>query len=177
MNMEIQTAFEQGIIPGIVVAIYLIVVKIIDSRKKDPLAEIAKLLQVVTKDIIDKDKEKARQMVLVAFNAIAKDFNSYVTSVVINNNINTKKSLIEDNIKHLVSGAYYNIYSQLSMYKVGDKYLNDYMKEEWKDKWIEDMEKVIFNTELTQNDKILTYTNRIEIRIKDYETYIINNAF
>lgn len=177
MNMEIQTAFEQGIIPGIVVAIYLIIVKIIDSRKKDPLAEIAKLLQVVTKDIIDKDKEKARQMVLVSFNAVAKDFNSYVTSAVINNNINTKRSLIEDNIKHLVSGAYYNIYSQLSMYKVGDRYLNEYMKDEWKDKWAEDMEKVIFNTELTQNDKILTYNNRIEIRIKDYETYIINNAF
>ena len=88
--MDLANAFEQGIIPGIVVAIYLIVVKIIDSKKKNPLNEIAKLLELVTKDIIDRDKEKAKQTVSIAFNSIIKDLSYYVTSTVINNNVSVK---------------------------------------------------------------------------------------
>lgn len=175
--MELTTAFEQGIIPGIVVAIYLIAIKIIDSKKKNPLNEIAKLLELVTKDIIDRDKEKAKQTVNISFNSIIKDLSYYVTSTVINNNVTLKKTIIEDNVKNLVSGCYYTVYSNLSMYKVGDKYLNDYMKEDWKDKLYQDMIDCIFNDQLTANDRIITFNNRIDIRVKGFESYIINNAF
>ena len=41
---------------GIVIAIVYIVEKIISSRKKDPLQDIANLLSIVTKDIIEKVK-------------------------------------------------------------------------------------------------------------------------
>ena len=51
-------AFAQGVVPGIVIAIVYVVEKIISSRKKDPLVDIAKLLNIVTKDIIEKDREK-----------------------------------------------------------------------------------------------------------------------
>ena len=175
--MELATAFEQGIVPGIVVAIYLIVVKIIDSKKKNPLNEIAKLLSLVTKDIIDRDKEKAKQTVSMAFNSVIKDLSHYVTSTVINNNVSIKKSIIEDNIKNIVSGSYYNVYFNLSMYKIGDKYLNEYMKDGWKDELSKDMCDCIFNEQLTPNDRIITFNNKIEIRIKGFKTYIINNAF
>lgn len=175
--MELSSAFEQGIVPGIVVAIYLIVVKIIDSKKKNPLNEIAKLLELVTKDIIDRDKEKAKQTINIAFNSIIKDLSYYVTSTVINNNIDIKKTIIEDNVKNLVSGSYYNVYSSLSMYKIGDKYLHEYMKEDWKDKMYKDMIDCIFNDQLTPNDRIITFNNRIDIRVKGFESYIINNAF
>ena len=54
----IQNAFEQGLIPGIVIVIYLIINKIIDNNKRNPLDDIAKLLNIVTRDIIEKDREK-----------------------------------------------------------------------------------------------------------------------
>ena len=41
----IQNAFEQGLIPGIVIVIYLIINKIIDNNKRNPLDDIAKLLE------------------------------------------------------------------------------------------------------------------------------------
>ena len=175
--MDLTNAFEQGVVPGIVVAIYLIVVKIIDSKKKNPLTEIAKLLSLVTKDIIDRDKEKARQSVIMSFNAISKDLSFFVTSTVINNNLNIKRNIIEDNIKQLVNSSYYNIYSQLSMYKIDDKYLNEYMEDDWKKDLYHDMEQCIFNENMTTNDKIITYNNRLDIRIKEFKAYIINNAF
>lgn len=175
--MDLTNAFQQGIIPGIVVAIYLIVVKIIDSKKKNPLNEIARLLELVTKDIIDRDKEKAKQTVSIAFNSIIKDLSYYVTSTIISNNVSVKKTIIEDNIKNLVSGAYYNVYSNLSMYKIGDKYLNEYMKDKWKEDLSKDMCDCIFNDQLTPNDRIITFNSRIEIRVKGFKAYIINNAF
>ena len=175
--MDLANAFEQGIIPGIVVAIYLIVVKIIDSKKKNPLNEIARLLELVTKDIIDRDKEKAKQTVSIAFNSIIKDLSYYVTSTVISNNVSVKKTIIEDNAKNLVSEAYYNVYSSLSMYKIGDKYLNEYMKEKWKEDLYKDMVDCIFNEQLTPNDRIITFNSRIEIRVKGFRAYVINNAF
>ena len=62
----IQNAFEQGLVPGIVIVIYLIINKIIDNNKKDSLDDIAKLLNIVTKDIIDKDREKSKAVVSIA---------------------------------------------------------------------------------------------------------------
>ena len=62
IKMElIQNAFEQGLIPGIVIVIYLIINKIIDNNKRNPLDDIAKLLNIVTRDIIEKDREKSKR--------------------------------------------------------------------------------------------------------------------
>ena len=66
VKMElIQNAFEQGLIPGIVIVIYLIINKIIDNNKRNPLDDIAKLLNIVTKDIIEKDREKSKAVVSI----------------------------------------------------------------------------------------------------------------
>ena len=53
--------FSQGLVPGVILLVYLVINKIIDSRKKDPLKDISKLLTIVTKDIIERDKEKCRR--------------------------------------------------------------------------------------------------------------------
>lgn len=61
----IQNAFEQGLIPGIVIVIYLIINKIIDNNKRNPLDDIAKLLNIVTRDIIEKDREKSKAVISI----------------------------------------------------------------------------------------------------------------
>lgn len=61
----IQNAFEQGLIPGIVIVIYLIINKIIDNNKRNPLDDIAKLLTIVTRDIIEKIEKNLNLLFLL----------------------------------------------------------------------------------------------------------------
>ena len=62
--------FSQGLVPGIILLLYLVINKLIDSRKKDPLKDISKLLTIVTKDIIDRDKEKSINAIGVVIESV-----------------------------------------------------------------------------------------------------------
>ena len=173
----IQNAFEQGLVPGIVIVIYLIVNKIIDSKKKDPLADIAKLLNIVTKDIIDKDREKSKVIISIAMVNAASECAKFVVSTIITNNIDANRDQIEYNARHLVNSVYYDAYSKLNMYRGDEDYLSHYMKDEWKEDVYGDIINIIYNKYLDSNQRILAFNKRIDIRVNDYTTYIINKAF
>lgn len=170
-------AFTQGIVPGIVIAIVYIVEKIISNKKKNPLVDIAQLLSIVTKDIIEKDRERAKAAVDIIFNNEARELAKFVQSTIINNNIDFNKEQIINNAKYLINSVYYNTYSKLNMYRGVDDYLGKYMQERWKDDLYQDMIEIIYNKNIEPVKRILAYNNRIDIRVKDYASYIINNAF
>lgn len=170
-------AFTQGIIPGVVIAVVYIVEKIISNKKKNPLVDIAQLLSIVTKDIIEKDRERAKAAVDIIFNNEARELAKFVQSTIINNNIDFNKEQIINNAKYLVNSVYYNTYSKLNMYRGVDDYLGKYMQERWKDDLYQDMIEIIYNKNIEPVKRILAYNNRIDIRVKDCASYIINNAF
>ena len=157
----IQNAFEQGLIPGIVIVIYLIINKIIDNNKRNPLDDIAKLLNIGTRDIIEKDREKTK----------------FVASTIITNNVDSNRDQIEYNARHLVNSVYYDTYSKLNMYRGDEDYLSHYMKEEWKEDIYGDIINIVYNKNLDSNQRILAFNKRIDIRVNDYTAYIINKAF
>lgn len=178
VKMElIQNAFEQGLVPGIVIVIYLIINKIIDNNKRNPLDDIAKLLNIVTRDIIEKDREKSKSVVSIAINNAASECTKFVASTIITNNIDTNRDQIEYNARHLVNSAYYNTYSKLNMYRGDEDYLSHYMKEEWKEDIYDDIINIVYNKNLNSDQRILAFNKRIDIRVNDYTTYIINKAF
>lgn len=179
MKMElIQNAFEQGLIPGIVIVIYLIINKIIDNNnKRNPLDDIAKLLNIVTKDIIDKDREKSKAVISIAMVNAASECAKFVASTIITNNIDVNRDQIEYNARHLVNSVYYDAYSKLNMYRGDEDYLSHYMKDEWKEDVYGDIINTIYNKHLDSNQRILAFNKRIDIRVNDYTTYIINKAF
>ena len=170
-------AFTQGIIPGVVIAVVYIVEKIISTKKKNPLVDIAQLLSIVTKDIIEKDRERAKAAVDIIFNNEARELAKFVQSTIINNNIDFNKEQIINNAKYLVNSVYYNTYSKLNMYRGADDYLGKYMQERWKDDLYQDMIEIIYNKNIEPVKRILAYNDRIDIRVKDCASYIINNAF
>ena len=170
-------AFKQGLIPGVVIAVVYIVEKIISTKKKNPLVDIAQLLSIVTKDIIEKDRERAKAAVDIIFNNEARELAKFVQSTIINNNIDFNKEQIINNAKYLVNSVYYNTYSKLNMYRGVDDYLGKYMQERWKDDLYQDMIEIIYNKNIEPVKRILAYNNRIDIRVKDCASYIINNAF
>lgn len=178
VKMElIQNAFEQGLIPGIVIVIYLIINKIIDNNKRNPLDDIAKLLNIVTRDIIEKDREKSKSVVSIAINNAASECTKFVASTIITNNIDSNRDQIEYNARHLVNSAYYDTYSKLNMYRGDEDYLSHYMKEEWKEDIYGDIINIVYNKNLNSNQRILAFNKRIDIRVNDYTAYIINKAF
>ena len=173
----IQNAFEQGLVPGIVIVIYLIINKIIDNNKKDPLDDIAKLLNIVTKDIIYKDREKYIAVVSIAMVYAASECAKFVASTIITNNVDSNRDQIEYNARHLVNSVYYDAYSKLNMYRGDEDYLSHYMREEWKEDIYGDIINIIYNKHLDSNQRILAFNKRVDIRVSDYTTYIINKAF
>lgn len=173
----IQNAFEQGLVPGIVIVIYLIINKIIDNNKKDPLDDIAKLLNIVTKDIIDKDREKSKAVVSIAIVNAASECAKFVASTIITNNIDNNRDQIEYNARHLVNSVYYDAYSKLNMYRGDEDYLSHYMREEWKEDIYGDIINIIYNKHIDFNQRILAFNKRVDIRVSDYTAYIINKAF
>lgn len=173
----IQNAFEQGLVPGIVIVIYLIINKIIDNNKKDPLDDIAKLLNIVTKDIIDKDREKSKAVVSIAMVNAASECAKFVASTIIINNVDSNRGQIEYNARHLVNSVYYDAYSKLNIYRGDEDYLSHYMREEWKEDIYDDIINIIYNKHLDSNQRILAFNKRVDIRVSDYTAYIINKAF
>lgn len=173
----IQNAFEQGLIPGIVIVIYLIINKIIDNNKKDPLDDIAKLLNTVTKDIIDKDREKSKAVVSIVMVNATSECVKFVASTIITNNVDSNRDQIEYNARHLVNSIYYDAYSKLNMYRGDEDYISHYMREEWKEDIYDDIINIIYNKHLDSNQRILAFNKRVDIRVSDYTAYIINKAF
>lgn len=178
VKMElIQNAFEQGLVPGIVIVIYLIINKIIDNNKRNPLDDIAKLLNIVTRDIIEKDREKSKSVVSIAINNAASECTKFVASTIITNNVDSNRDQIEYNARYLVNSVYYDTYSKLNMYRGDEDYLSHYMEEEWKEDIYGDIINIVYNKNLNSNQRILAFNKRIDIRVNDYTAYIINKAF
>lgn len=178
IKMElIQNAFEQGLIPGIVIVIYLIINKIIDNNKRNPLDDIAKLLNIVTRDIIEKDREKSKAVISITIVNATSECAKFVASTIITNNIDNNRDQIEYNARHLVNSVYCDAYSKLNMYRGDEDYLSHYMKEEWKEDIYSDIINIVYNKNLDSNQRILAFNKRIDIRVNDYTAYIINKAF
>lgn len=173
----IENAFEQGLIPGIVIVVYLIINKILDNNKRNPLDDIAKLLSIVTKDIIEKDREKSKAVVSIAMVNAASKCAKFVASTIITNNVYSNRDQIEYNARHLVNSVYYDTYSKLNMYRGDEDYLSHYMREEWKEDIYGDIINIIYNKHLNSNQRILAFNKRVDIRVSDYTAYIINKAF
>lgn len=178
VKMElVQNAFEQGLVPGIVIVIYLIINKIIDNNKRNPLDDIAKLLNIVTRDIIEKDREKSKAVISIAIGNAASECAKFVASTIITNNVDNNRDQIEYNARYLVNSVYYDAYYKLNMYRGDEDYLSHYMKEEWKEDIYGDIINIVYNKNLDSNQRILAFNKRIDIRVNDYTAYIINKAF
>lgn len=182
------TALGQGIIPAVVVALYLIVVKLIDSRKDSNSAKITKdlasavvginkFIENVTKNIISSDEEKCEHAIESGFESFALHLSSFVNTTVIHNHIEENRDVICQNVKNLINGEYYNLHAVLSNYVINNTNVATILKSEW----MGDIEAitlgVIYNIRLDVPSKISTFNNQIHLKFKTYSNYIINNVF
>lgn len=188
---DLVSSLQFGIPSAIIVLIFLIISKIIDSvneRHKDKTkVEVNKemidcfnnlnlFLQHITKDIIEKDNDKCSTTIRTAFKSMSYALIRFATFTIINNNVQKNKKNIEDNIDAIVEQEFSNLYNSLVLYYSDTNKIVDYIQTSWKDELKYDLKNIIFNTTLDKETKFYTIHNKLDIRIGNYYSYI-NNKF
>lgn len=194
MKEIIESALNQGLSSLITISIFLLLYKWLDNKKKtesekfvssisDTLDEVSKsLLQVstfitdITKNIIDKDKDKCKTAIDDAMLASAMRLTIFVTNTVINNHVQTNKDNILANIHNIVNAEFYTVFSSLSLYKINGVKVNDNMKKDWMPSVEKSIIEIVFNNNLSKEDKISSFNNKINLKFQSYITYITNNT-
>ena len=194
MKEIIESALNQGLSSLITISIFLLLYKWLDNKKKaesekfvssisNTLDEVSKsLLQVstfitdITKNIIDKDKDKCKTAIDDAMLASAMRLTIFVTNTVINNHVQTNKDNILANIHNIVNAEFYTVFSSLSLYKINGVKVNDNMKKDWMPSVEKSIIEIVFNDNLSKEDKISSFNNKINLKFQSYITYITNNT-
>ena len=183
----LNSAIQQGIAPAIVVAIYLIITKFIDSRKENAqikinseltksINTISNFIITITKNIIEKDKEKCKNAINDSMCAFGMRLMNFVSATIVNNHIDTNRANIIANIHNIVNGEYYTMYSALSVYVINDVRVSDVLEKEWMTSIEQDMVDIIYGVNLSKEDRILSFNNKINLKLQSYITYVINNT-
>lgn len=183
----LNNAIQQGIAPAIVVAIYLIITKFIDSRKENAqikinseltksINTISNFIITITKNIIEKDKEKCKNAINDSMCAFGMRLMNFVSATIVNNHIDTNRANIIANIHNIVNGEYYTMYSALSVYIINDIRVSDVLEKEWMASIEQDMIDIIYGVNLSKEDRILSFNNKINLKLQSYITYVINNT-
>ena len=186
MLMEILgEALKQGIAPAVVIAIYLVVVKVIDSKREESQVNLTKdfinaiikmsnFLDDVTDDIVQKNNERTQAAIKTIFKSSANSIIKFATNIVISNHIEANKTGILENIESFINAEYYTLYSNLLMYNTNGNKVTDYLKEDWKDAIKNGIIDIIYNKDFTDDQKLYNINNRVNIKIEDYSVYVTN---
>lgn len=180
-------ALKGGITPAIVVAIYLVVIKLIDSKKEKlqikintdlavAINKISLFLDQITDDIIEKDKLKCQNAIEDSFYSSAMKLASFIATTIANNHIVNNKETIIANIKNIINNEYYSIYASLSLYTINNIKVSDWLNKEWMVEIEKDMIDIIYNTELSNEAKMVSFANKINFKFQTYVTYITNKT-
>lgn len=197
LSMELmENAINQGIWSAIVVGIYLVIAKIIDTYKDivkhnkevekekhqikinqqlvDSISAVSDFINDTTKNILDRDKEKCVNAIKNSFKGFANTIIKFGTDTIIANHIETNKINIIDNIEHIVNTEYYTLYSTLSLYKINNISISNYIKSEWKEEIKETIIQIIYADEMNKEQKLYNLNNKINIKVNDYCIYVTN---
>ena len=83
---------------------------------------------------------------------------------------------IINNINKLVSTEYYKLYSNLSVYEIKEVNVASKLKEEWIKEIADNIIAIIYNGQ-DAIARITQVSNRINISINEYSTYVNNKTF
>jgi len=180
-------ALKDGVAPAIVVAIYLVITKIIDTKRESTQTQLSnKLIESInnislfvnhiTENIITTDKDKCKTAIEDSMYASGMRLINFVSSTIINNHIELNKENILANVQNIVNAEYYSVYSTLSLYVINGTKVSESLNKQWMKDVEDDIISIIYSTNLDKEDKIMAFTNKINIKFQSYITYIINNT-
>ena len=189
-------SLEYGIVPTLIVLAYLLVTRYFDSKKElkklekekeeakrtvkinaeilDAFNELNTYLKHITKDIVKIESDKCVSAIKSSFRSMNFGLTRFATFTIINNNIDNNSETIRENIVATVEAEYIAVYNELLLYRDDDSFVSDYMKIEWKEQLVKDMLSIIFNKELSKEQRIYNVHNKLGIDIAKYANYVNN---
>ena len=154
-------------------------IKDILLNMKDISLSVSKLTDTVNTHLssnIKKDNDKCRNTIILSFDSLEKTIFYNVRSIIINNNINKNENIIKSNLKDTINTEYYKLLNNLSIYEVNGHIVSTHLKDNWIDELYVELVKIIFSVN-SPVDRITMIKNRLEIIIKNYNTYMNNKTF
>lgn len=184
---DLGEALQQGIAPAIVMGLYLVITKFLDNKKEmtqaklseklvTSVTDISSFLNDITKNIIEKDKEKCRVAIEDSMSASASRIINFVISTIVNNHVEINKDNITANVKNIINTEFYTVQATLSMYKINGIHASKYLDKEWMTIVEKDIINAIFNKDTSKEDRICMFQKRITIKFQSYSTLIINKT-
>lgn len=154
-------------------------IKDILLNMKDISLSVSKLTDTVNTHLssnIKKDNDKCRNTIILSFDSLEKTIFYNVRGIIINNNINKNENIIKSNLKDTINTEYYKLLNNLSIYEVNGHIVSTHLKDKWIDELYIELVKIIFSVN-SPVDRITMIKNRLEIIIKNYNTYMNNKTF
>ena len=177
-------SLKLGVAPALVVLVYLIFNKVLENKSKakqlqlnnniiESFNKLNTFLDYFTKNIINKEIDKCDIGIRHSFDKLKSSLLDFSIITIINNNVALNKANIIDNITHLINGEYYVLINNLNLYTTHTMNISSYISEDWKKEIYDDMVSIIFNVELSKEQKIYTITNKLNTRIGEYKNVIL----
>lgn len=181
-------SLKLGVIPSLVVAIYLLLNKIIENKKESKQLKLSQdiingfsklnnFLTYMTEDLIAKEADRRDLAIKNSFDRFENEIIKFGIYTIINNNIKINKDNILDNTKHMVLSEYYALQSALTLYSPDKINLSEYINKSWQDELYEDITTIIFKEGFTKEQKIYNLYNKINLRINEYKSVILKHHF
>lgn len=173
---------------------YTLIIRLIDyfkSKNKDkPLLEMSKAMKtmgenitklniILVKNFEDAEKKESLQcerVIQLGFKAFGFKIIQECTNIIVHNNIDKNRKLIESNINKIISTEYYNLYSALSAYEIKEINVSTKLKEDW----IKEIANAVIAIIYDGQDSIIRIVHlndKLNILINDYSTFVYNKIF
>lgn len=181
------SALEQGIAPAIIIAVYLILSDLIKARREkhqvklnnETVEAILDMKTIVT-EIYERreaeNREKCKVVIDKAFDSAAFNLINFVQRTLISNHLDSNKTFVLSNIHDAANSEYYEIFQTLSLYSEGGTRISEYLDSQWLKEIETDLTETIYATNLTREDKIMGYVNKVTLRFRTYVNYIQNKT-
>ena len=173
---------------------YTLIIRLIDyfkSKNKDkPLLEMSKAMKtmgenitklniILVKNFEDVEKKENRQcerVIQLGFKAFGFKIIQECTNIIVHNNVDKNRKLIESNINKIISTEYYNLYSALSAYEIKEINVSTKLKEDWIKETANAVIAIIYDGQ-DSIIRIVHLNDKLNILINDYSTFVYNKIF
>lgn len=188
------SSYISAIISSAIFIIYTIIIKVADyyknKSKNKPILEMAAAIREISdnvskqnsvldkfiKDVEQKDSIKTKNVIELALVRFRSNIENNVKDIIIRNNINHNKELVLSNVRQVVSTEYYKMISILSNYDINDTPISTCLKDKWIEETYSSVIDIMFNGQ-SKDKRILQLSNKLELDIDKYITYINNKLF
>lgn len=188
------SSYISAIISSAIFIIYTVIIKVADyyknKSKNKPILEMAAAIREISdnvskqnsvldkfiKDVEQKDSIKTKNVIELALVRFRSNIENNVKDIIIRNNINHNKELVLSNVRQVVSTEYYKMISILSNYDINDTPISTCLKDKWIEETYSSVIDIMFNGQ-SKDKRILQLSNKLELDIDKYITYINNKLF